>query len=164
MKPHDSIRGYFAYELYKRMVQDDRIYLVTADLGYKMFDTHFKEFPNRVVNCGASEQLGVGMCVGLALEGKIPVFYSITNFVLYRPYEWLRNYLNHELIPVKLVGSGRDYDYSTGGWTHQCPDAQKVLDTLPNIETMWPETKEQVSGMVTQMLYNNSPTFLSLKR
>jgi len=84
---HESMRGYFGRALYKEMASNEDIWLVTADLGYKMFDSHFEDFPERVINVGASEQAGVGICVGLALQGKIPVFYSITNFTLYRPFE-----------------------------------------------------------------------------
>jgi transketolase len=46
------------------------------------------------------------------------VVYSITPFVLYRPFEWIRNYLDHEKIPVKLVGGGRDKDYGYLGFSH----------------------------------------------
>ena len=38
MKRHESIRGYFAYYLYQAMKKDKSIYLVSIDLGYKMFD------------------------------------------------------------------------------------------------------------------------------
>jgi transketolase C-terminal domain/subunit len=53
----------------------------------------------------------IGAATGMAMEGKIPVVYSITPFLLYRPFVFLRNYLHHENIPVKLVGGGRNKDY-----------------------------------------------------
>ena len=40
----------------------------------------------------------MGMATGLALENKIPVVYSITPFIIYRPFEFIRNYLDHEKI------------------------------------------------------------------
>jgi len=99
---HNSMRGWFAYELYKQMARDERIWLVVGDLGYKAFDYIKRDFPDRFLNCGAAEQAMMGIATGLALNGKIPFVYSITAFLLYRPFETIRNYVNHEKIPVKL--------------------------------------------------------------
>jgi len=164
LKRHESMRGYFAYELHGQMAKDKDIWVVTADLGYGMFDAIKRDYPDRFLNVGAAEQAAVGIACGLALQDKKPFVYSITNFLVYRPYEWLRNYVDHEKIPVRLVGAGRDYDYKHDGWTHQCPDAKQVLDTLPNIKQYWPEDKKSASKMVKQMVDLNEPSFISLKR
>lgn len=161
---HPSQRGWFSAELHKQMKADDRIYLITCDLGYKMFDKIFEDFPSRSFNVGAAEQAAIGIAVGLALEGKIPVVYSITNFVLYRPFEFIRNYLDHEGIAVKIVGAGRGKDYGDDGYTHQVEDLGKVLDCFPNIEKFIPKTKEEVPAMVKEMLFNKKPTFINLQR
>jgi len=161
---HPSQRGWFSAELYEQMKNNNKIWLLTGDLGFKMFDNHFIDFPERVINCGASEQAMVGIAVGLALEKKIPFVYSITPFVLYRPYEWLRNYLQNEEIAVKLVGAGRNRDYEADGFTHWSEEAIPILDTLPKIIQFWPETKEEVPNMVKEMISNNKPSFISLRR
>ena len=69
------------------MKQNEDIILLVGDVGYKVFDHLREEFPSRVINPGASEQLMMGMAAGLAMDGKIPVCYSITPFVLYRPFD-----------------------------------------------------------------------------
>jgi transketolase len=97
------MRKQFAEYLHHEMAQDERIYLLTGDLGYGLWDKIKIDYPDRFINFLSSEQLMMGAAVGLALEGKIPVVYSISPFVLYRPFEWIRNYLNHENINVKLV-------------------------------------------------------------
>lgn len=159
---HPSQRGEFAFELYKQMVKNKNIYLVVGDLGYGMFDPHFADFPEQCFNVGAAEQAMVGICVGLALEGKIALAYSVTNFILYRPYETIRNYLNAERIPVKLLASGRDCDYQYDGFSHQSPDAHHVLENFPNLCQYWPETKEEIASMTREFLYNDRPCFVSL--
>ena len=97
------MRRKFQELLTEEMRANDDIVLLVGDVGYKVFDHLREEFPQRVINPGAAEQLMIGMAVGFALDKKIPVCYSITPFVLYRPFEFIRNYLHHEQIPVKLV-------------------------------------------------------------
>ncbi|MDO8657799.1 MAG: hypothetical protein Q7K55_03600, partial [Candidatus Levybacteria bacterium] len=108
---HDSMRGWFAYDLYNHMAKNENIWIITGDLGYKLFDYIRRDFPERFINTGAAEQAMIGIAIGLALDGKIPFVYSITTFLLYRPFETIRNYINYEKIPVKLIGSGRNKDY-----------------------------------------------------
>ena len=48
---------------------DDRVVLLTGDLGYKIFDDFAARFPGRFINAGVAEQNMVGVATGLALEG-----------------------------------------------------------------------------------------------
>ena len=157
------MRRLFADELLKYAKEDKNIVVVSFDLGYKLWD-EFAKLPEQFYNVGASEQAGIGIAVGLALSGKKVFCYSITNFLLYRPFEFIRNYIDYEKIPVCLVGSGRGEDYSDDGITHWSEDAEDVLNTLPSIVQYWPETKDEIPYMLNEILTNNKPSFISLKR
>ena len=74
------MRKLFAEYLYNEMLKNNNIYLITADLGYGLWDKIRDNFPNRFYNVGSSEMAAMGVCIGLALEGKKPFFYSITQF------------------------------------------------------------------------------------
>lgn len=163
-KPHPSMRGQFAFDLYKAMEKNKDIMVVTGDLGYGQFDRIRDDFPDRFINCGASEQAGMGICCGMALRGKIPFFYSITNFALYRPFEFIRNYVDYEKIPVVIVGGGRDDDYKHDGISHISTDARQVLSCFPNIQQYWPETNDAISGILKDAIEERKPAFISLKR
>lgn len=158
------MRRTFADELYKQMESNPDIWLLTGDLGYGMWDKIRDDFPDRFINVGASEQAMMDIAVGLALKGKIPFVYSITPFLLRRPYETLKLYLDEEKIPVKLVGSGRDKDYLHDGPSHHATDAPELLKTLPNIDTFFPESKEQIKDILEVMVKEKTPAFISLKR
>lgn len=172
MTRHDSMRGWFAYELYQHMKKNKDIILITGDLGYGMFDSIRDEVPEQFINTGAAEQAMMGIACGLAIEGKIPFVYSITNFLLYRPFETIRTYVNHEKLNVKLIGSGRNKDYKHDGISHWSDDAWKLFDPteqgegaiLDNIRALWPDTKEEIPDLVTNLIETKDPCFLSLRR
>jgi transketolase len=146
------------------MIQDGRIWIVTGDMGYKMWDLVEIDFPERFINTGAAEQTMVGIGVGLALEGKIPFVYSITPFLLYRSFETIRNYINREKIPVKLVGSGRDEDYLHDGFSHWAKEDKEVMKIFGNILSRWPETKEEIPSLVEEMIDNPIPYYVNLRK
>ena len=71
--------------------EDDRILLLTGDLGYTVIEPFAERFPRRFFNVGVAEQNLVGMATGLAESGFIPFLYSIATFAALRAYEFIRN-------------------------------------------------------------------------
>ena len=156
------MRKEFASFLHSEMSYNENIVLITGDLGYGLWDKIKIDYPDRFYNVMSSEQLMVGAAVGLAMEGFIPIVYSITPFTIYRPFELLRNYLNHENIPVKIVGGGRDKDYGYLGFSHWAEEDIKVLSTLENIQLFKP--KNLTDKLCKEFLYSQKPSYLNLKR
>ena len=146
------------------MDQDPRIWLLSGDLGFGVLDSARTAHPDRFCNVGAAEQLMLGTAVGLAHSGKIPVCYSITPFVIFRPYEYLRNYLDHEKCAVKLVGAGRGQDYGHLGFSHWADDANRALGVFPNIQQFMPDTVEDLDTGWQDWLYSDKPSYLNLVR
>jgi transketolase len=124
------LRKEFALILEDFMERDESIVLMVGDVGFGIFDSIKKRFPKRFLNIGSSEQLMIGIAAGMALEGKSPICYSITPFILYRPFEFIRNFMNEEQIRIKLVGSGRDADYAEAGFTHHAFEVKPLLKVL----------------------------------
>jgi transketolase len=153
------MRRKFAVDLYELMKKDKNIILITADLGYGAFDKIRDEMPDQFYNPGAAEQVSMTMAVGLALSGKIPVVYTITPFLIFRPLEAIRNYIDHESIPVILVGSGRGQDYAQLGFSHDASD-HEILKQFKNINFVVPEE----SLNLHEIIYSGKPTYLNLKR
>lgn len=159
-----NLRRRFADEIYNAMKTNDDIYVITGDLGYKMWDQVRQDFPKRFFNVGAAEQSLIGIGVGLALEGKIPIVFSITPFLLYRPFETIRNYINHEKIPVILAGAGRNKDYLHDGFSHWSEEDVDVMKIFKNIVGYWPENADEVSKITPQIIKARKPCYISLKR
>ena len=127
------MRKQFSHRLHEEMSANKDIFVLTGDLGYGLWDRIRIDYPNRFHNVGSSEQLMIGMAAGLAMDGKIPVVYSITPFLLYRPFEFIRNYVNHETLPVKLIGGGRARDYGYLGFSHWAEEDLEIMKNLKNI-------------------------------
>jgi transketolase len=140
------------------------VIVLTADLGYGILDQIRDRYADRFYNVGAAEQLLIGAGVGLAESGKIPVCYSMSSFILYRPYEFLRNYVNAENIPVKLIGSGRDKDYSHDGLSHWAHDDEAVLSNMPNIKIYKPWSLSELAEVFPEFLLSKQPAYLNLTR
>lgn len=158
------MRNSFVKELIKQMEINPYIVFLTGDLGFNVVEPIKDKFPHRFINCGASEMAMMDVAVGLALSDKIPFVYSITPFLLYRPFEAIRLYLAHENIPVKLVGSGRDKDYGGLGFSHWSEEDNDVMKLFPNIKCFYPNTKEQITNMVKEMIENEAPSYINLSK
>jgi len=157
------MRKEFVKFLLKELETNKNIILLTGDLGYRLFDEIRDKFPNNFYNVGASEQAGMGICIGLALEGKIPIFYSISPFAVYRPFETIHIYLHNEQIPVKIVGGGRDKDYEIDGFTHDASDIKNFMKSL-NIINYYPNFEDNLEGIFKKFLYNGKPSYLNLRK
>lgn len=158
------MRKLFGQLIFNEMKNNNNIFLLTADLGFGILDECKLSFTDRFFNTGAAEQLMIGMGIGLSENNKIAVCYSITPFLLYRPFELLRNYINYEKIPVKLVGAGRNKDYLHDGISHWAEDDEKIISCLPHIKIFKPNTEKELKNQFLDFLYSNQPSYLNLKR
>ena len=158
------MRKIFASLLYKQMEINKDIYLITGDLGYGLWDKIKEDFPDRFYNVGSSEMVMMGIGIGLAIEGKIPFVYSITPFAIYRPFEMIRNYLNHENIPVNIIGGGRDKEYGYFGFSHWAEDDKKIMNTFDNLRILHPNNEEELFNDFNLLIKNPKPSYLNLKK
>tara|TARA_R100000030_G_C3209698_1_gene113018 strand:+ start:15 stop:494 length:480 start_codon:yes stop_codon:yes gene_type:complete len=158
-----SVRKTFVKLLHEEMRKNEDIIFIIGDLGYGHFDKIREEFPDRVINPGAAEQLMLGMAVGFSLDGKIPVCYSMTPFVLYRPFEIIRTYIDHENLPVILIGAGRDKDYASAGWSHWATDDKEHLSGFKNLQQCWPSS-EDLERDFKSIIYSGKPFYVNVSR
>ena len=158
------MRKVFSNILHDYMAIADNIVVIVGDLGYGLWDKIRIDYADRFYNVGSSENLMVGTAIGMAMENKIPIVYSITPFLLYRPFEMIRNYIDHESIPVKLVGGGRDKDYGYLGFSHWGHDDKRIMSCFDNVIKSHPEDEEELRDNFEQFLFNEKPYYLNLKR
>lgn len=150
--------------LFDEMKSNPNIYLITGDLGYGLWDDIKDNYPDRFFNVGSSEMAMMGMAIGLAMDKKIPFVYSITPFAIYRPFEMIRNYINHENIPVKILGGGRDDEYGYLGFSHWASEDLAALNIFENLKLFKPYTQDELEKAFYLAINDNSPVYINLKK
>ena len=140
--------------------RDDKIIVIVGDIGYRVFDEFRTKHPDRFINIGICEQSMIGVSAGMALEGLKPWVYTITPFLIERPFEQIKLDINEQNVNVKLVGFA---DYPHLGPTHTELNGEKMMKLFHNIKSFFPKDGEETRKMVGQAYELNGPAFVSLK-
>jgi transketolase len=152
------------FDFMLRVMRNKDIYMIFIGLGWPRMDELKRKYPDRVINTEASEQTALDIAVGLAYQGKTPFVYTITPFYL-RGFETIRTYINHENMNVKLVGVGRDDEYSkSDGFSHDATDIGAILKTQDKIFQYYPDTVKEMQYYIKDMLKHKGPDFISIPR
>tara|TARA_Y100000590_G_C15694689_1_gene1004676 strand:- start:1091 stop:1582 length:492 start_codon:yes stop_codon:yes gene_type:complete len=140
--------------------KDEKIVLLVGDIGYGIFDNFRKEHPKKFFNLGICEQSIIGLAAGMALEGLKPWVYTITPFLIERPFEQIKLDIDQQNVNVNLVGFA---DYPTLGPSHAELDAEKLMKLFKNIESFFPKNSEETENAVYKSYKRKGPNFISLK-
>lgn len=141
--------------------KDEKIYLLSGDIGYAIFDDFRKKFPKRFINLGICEQSIISVASGMALEGLKPYVYTITPFLIERAFEQIKLDIDQQNVNVKLVGYA---DYPTQGPTHSEIDAQWLMSRFKNIISYFPKDSQEARNSLLESYKQKNPTFISLKK
>ncbi len=139
---------------------DDKIVLIVGDIGYGVFDEFRTEHPKRFFNLGICEQSIMSVSSGMALEGLKPWVYTITPFLIERPFEQIKLDIDQQNVNVNLVGFA---DYPTLGPSHAELDGKKLMKLFKNIKSFFPKNSDETKTAIYQSYRKDGPTFISLK-
>jgi len=156
------MRNNFADELYKLSTEDERIVLLTGDIGNRLFDNMKEESEERIINCGIAEQSMMGIAAGFALSGLLPVVYTITPFTTYRCFEQIRVDVCYNNVPVVIVGTGAGLSYSTLGPTHHSMEDIAIMRALPGMTIFCPCDPVETRLGLRAAIKNNGPIYIRI--
>ena len=140
--------------------RDEKIYVIVGDIGYRVFDEFRQKHPDRFINIGICEQSMIGVSAGMALEGLNPWVYTITPFLIERPFEQVKLDIDQQNVNVKLVGYS---DYPTLGPTHTELNGKKLMQVFKNITSYFPKNGDETQKVTYQAYEKKGPAFISLK-
>ena len=164
VKQQDTRRE-FIDTLIELAEKDDKIVLIVPDVGFNYIEEFRKRFPERFFNFGVTEQSTMIIAAGLALSGFKPYVYSMINFVVFRPYEMVRNAICLHNANVKIIGVKGSEKYKFLGFSHNLiikNEEIKVLEHLPNLKSFIAKTPEEVRKIILQTYKMNSPCYLRI--
>jgi len=118
--------------------EDERIHLLTGDLGFSLLEPFIEKFQSRYLNMGITEQNMIGVATGMALSGKIVFVYSIANFPTFRCLEQIRNDMCYHNVNVNIVMGGGGLAYGALGITHHATEDIAIMRALPNMAVIAP--------------------------
>lgn len=156
------MRNAFAEELTRLADDDERIVLLSGDIGNRLFDDFKDRFPDRFFNCGVAEANMMGVAAGLAAEGFRPIVYTIGSFVTTRCLEQIRDDVCFHNLPVTIVAVGAGLSYAALGATHQSLEDIAFLRALPDMTVVCPADAWEVRALLGLAVNVDRPIYLRL--
>jgi transketolase len=144
------VRREFVHGIVELAARDERVVLLTGDLGFTVLEPFVERFPDRFFNAGVAEQNMVGMATGLAEAGLVPFTYSIATFAALRPYEFVRNGPALHQLPVRVVGVGGGLDYGHNGVSHYALEDVGIMRMQPGVTVVVPADPAQARSALAE--------------
>ena len=154
------MRIQFGKTIVKLAEKDARIILLIGDV-YQEMDEYVKKFPDRFFNFGLTEQSIISIAAGMAIEGLRPVVYSLTPFLIERPFEQIKIDIDEQNLPVILIGNA---DYPTHGPTHRPLNPEGLIGLFKNIIGYFPRNGVETEKAMLDAYLMGSPAIICLKR
>jgi len=158
------LRSTFIKTLVSLAKDDERIFLITPDLGFSVLEEFEQSFPNRFLNVGIAEQNAVSIASGLALSGKIVYVYSIIPFITMRAFEQIRVNIAYMNTNVRLVGVGAGLSYGVAGATHHSIEDIAIMNALPNMSVFSPCDPYEAEQITKETIKHKGPIYFRLAK
>lgn len=159
-----KMRDFFFQELSKKLAVKNKIMIITADLGFGLFDDIEKKYPNNFLNVGVAEQNMINIASGLALEGYKVFTYSIGNFSFMRNLEQIRINPAYHNLDVNILCNGGGFAYGPLGFTHHTNEDISIMRSIPNIACFTPTTKSDLLMILNESLTKKTPSYTRFQK
>jgi Transketolase, C-terminal subunit len=156
------MRTAFINELINLARENERIFLLVADLGFSVVEPFAEEFPTRYLNVGIAEQNMAGIAAGLAMEDYCVFIYSIGNFPTLRCIEQIRNDITYHDLDVKIVAVGGGYSYAALGPSHHTTEELGMMRTIPGLIVCAPGDPDETRMLIRHLVTHRGPAYIRL--
>ena len=158
-----DLRKVFIETLLEHEKDDKRIVVITMDVGFNFLE-RLDGTSIRIVNMGITEFSTMITASILARQGFRVYIYSMSNFLLFRAFEAVRNAVGYHNSPVRLMGVSGSKGYGFLGMSHCFTPNEdiKMLDNIPNIRAYVPKTEKQAKSLITRIHGMPFPAYIRL--
>lgn len=156
------MRNTFSKKLTEYAEKKKELLILSADLGYSVFDNFRKEFPDKFYNMGVAENTMVGVAAGLTMGGKKVFIYSISKFLANKCFEQIREDICYHKLPVVMIGTGSGFSYGQAGHSHYSNEDIGCLRTIPELTIVSPIDPFELEILLDQSLTYPHPIYFRI--
>lgn len=156
------MRNSVANEIKKLAAIDESLFVIAGDAGLGVWDDF--NTSKQFINPGVNEQLDIGFGAGLSLMGHKVIYYNIAPFVIMRPYEFVRNDICYQELPMILIGTGSGITYAPAGVTHYVVEDITLASTMPNLDIFSPADPVEAVACFNYAYKSKNPSYIRIAK
>lgn len=158
------MRNQIIDQIYIEMKKDKNIFFLTADMGINLVEKIEKDYPERFLNVGIAEQNLIGVASGLINSGFKVVAYTISNFLVHRCFEQLRNDISLHKKPIVMIGTSCGFDNAPLGPTHHIIDDWGYVKNLPGFNVYCPSNISYCDNLFSELINLKKSIYLRIPK
>jgi len=164
MTQEKNMKQAFIEALTKLMEKDEKVIIVTADMGFSVFEDIQKRFPKRFFNTGITEQASISFVAGLAMSGFKVYFYAQAPFISMRCLEQVRLDIAYHHLNVKLIGSNSGFSLNQYGVSHYGLEDVAIIKTLPGVMIFVPADSVEMTASMEESYKIKGPVYIRMTK
>ncbi len=158
------MRNQIIDQIHLEMKKDESIFFLTADMGINLVEKIQNDYPERFLNVGIAEQNLIGVASGLINSGFKVVAYTISNFLVHRCFEQLRNDISLHKKPIVMIGTSCGYDNAPLGPTHHVIDDWGYVKNLPGFSVYCPSNLNFCENLFNKLINMDESVYLRIPK
>ena len=156
------MRNTFAKVITELAQIDEKIVLLSGDIGNRMFDDFKKVASKRFINCGIAEANMMSVASGLALTGMKPFIYTIAPFTTSRCLEQIKIGAAYHDTHITIIGTGSGLSYAELGPTHHSLDDMSIVGSIPNMRVLAPCDSIELANQLKEIVNLKGPSYIRI--
>ena len=156
------MRNTFAQVITELAKEDEKIVLLSGDIGNRMFDNFKKVANKRFLNCGIAEANMMSVASGLALTGMKPFIYTIAPFTTSRCLEQIKIGAAYHDAHITIIGTGSGLSYGELGPTHHSLEDMSIIGSIPNMRVLAPCDSIELKNQLKEIIKLKGPSYIRI--
>lgn len=158
------MRTAFLQKLTSLMNEDEKLIVITADMGFSVFEEMQVKFPKRFINTGVTEQASISIATGIALSGYKVFFYAQAPFATMRCFEQVRLDVAYNHIDLKIVGVASGFASNQLGVSHFALEDVALMRVLPGMTIFTPGDPIEADWATSKAYELLTPCYIRLTK
>lgn len=137
----------------------------TADLQYSNGLVRFaKQYPERFIQFGISEQNMVSAAAGMATTGAMPFVATFASFLALLCCEQIRTDIAYSALPVRLIGHHAGISLGFYGTSHHATEDLAIMRSIADLTVVAPTDGPQLAAAIRASAHHPQPIYFRIGR